>query len=153
MFLLSFILCFFSSLYVQQATVDVQAAVPHIKRETLPLLLHFLYGGLMIYCSNCLFLSSYFEGRQSNLHAHFLCRPSETPHWHRNVHWCHCMLHSCDPVQRLFHHNSLSVEKESQTQRAQFTLHAAPTLEICFLQYCPTIFTTGLHSDTRACAG
>lgn len=101
---------------------EVQAAVPYIRltlkyRETLPFLPQPLYGGLMIYCSGSSRFSSYLEGGQFNKHAHFLPRPSDSPHSQRNVPWCHCVQHSCDPVQRLFHQNSLSGEQRDPARK------------------------------------
>lgn len=85
--------------------------------ETLPLLALPLYGGLMIYCSDSSLFSSYLEGGQFNKRARFLPRPSDSPRSQRNVPWCHCVQHSCDPVQRLFHQNSPSGEQRNPARK------------------------------------
>lgn len=110
---------------------EVQTAVPYIRltlkdSETVAFLPQPLYGGLMIYCPGFSLFSSYLEGGQFNKHAHFLPRPSDSPHSQRNVPWCHCMQHSCDPVQRLFHQNSLSGEQRNPARKPNPT-GTAPT--------------------------
>lgn len=114
-------LCFLVSVYLQKAVARRQTyrlrchtSTSLLKdREMLPFLPDCLYGELMIYCFGFLLFSSYLEGGQFNKHAHFHSRPSQRPHSQRNVPRCRCVLHSCDPVQRLFHHNNLSGEQEN----------------------------------------
>lgn len=133
---------------------------PHIKdRGTLPFLPQPLYGGLMIYCSGFSLFSSYLEGGQFNKHAHFLSRPSDSPHSQRNVPWCHCVQHSCDPVQRLFHQNSLSREPRDPARKPNptGTAHMARCSRTSVLLLCMTLcqvyhmlmLTSGRHNNAN----
>ena len=113
-----FSFCFLVTLYLQRVIPRWQtyklrcnaSACALEDWETLPLLPQPLYGGLMIYCSG---FSSDLEGGQFNKRACILPRPSDSSHSQRNVLWCHCVQHSCDPVQRLSRQNSLSGERRN----------------------------------------
>lgn len=129
---------------------EVQAAVPYIRltlkdSEMLPFLPQPLYGGLMIYCSGFSLFSSYLEGGQFNKHAHFLPRPSDSPHSQRNVPWCHCVQHSCDPVRRLFHQNSLSGEQRNPARKPNPTGAAHSACCSKTLVLLPSVLVSHVH--------
>lgn len=139
--------CFWLSPEGRSEVADVQAALPYIhiafkRQRDVAFLPDCLYGELMIYCFGFLLFSSYLEGGQFNKHAHFHSRPSQRPHSQRNVPRCRCVLHSCDPVQTLFHHNNLSGEQENPNQAARLTVHAAPKTQTGFSAYQAATFTT-----------
>lgn len=81
-------------------------------------------------------------GGQFNKHSHFHSQPSQRPHSQRNVPRCRCVLHSCDPVQTLFHHNNLSGEQENPNPAARLTVHAAPKTQTGSSAYQAATFTT-----------